>query len=158
LKHYNWDLIAGVAQASMHSTESSTGIVSEIKHFSHTVNGLRADVSAGHLIRTRRSALDFNQLKDHNSIDKNQFFDILTQCVPAFNRAFWTQLGPWGISTQFVLYVFAVRGLDPGIYVLIRDPKDRKRLKSMLKSESNVFIRVDDAPDGLGSFAFSQFR
>ena len=90
-----------------------------------------AQPSAARLIRQRRSALAFDGT---TSVSAGRFFTLLARVMPQVDRDVcrrpmpWDTL-PWDPAIHLALFVHRVEGLEPGLYVLARDPAKMDGLK-----------------------------
>lgn len=108
-------------------------------------------VSTGHagfgirpLIHRRRSAVDMD---GRSAITAEAFYQILRKCLPGSGQVPFTSL-PWPPQIHLVLFVHRVGGLDPGMYLLLRDPVAEPGLRVTL-ADGFAWERPDPAPDGL---------
>ena len=88
-------------------------------------------VLAGQIIRQRRSAVEMDGV---TSITRAQFYEMLGRVIPIMGSIFWESLA----QRPFVhlgLFVHRVVGLNPGIYVLVRDPEKRPLLQTSMHSD-----------------------
>jgi SagB-type dehydrogenase family enzyme len=83
------------------------------------------DLSSGQLIRQRRSAVDFDGVA---TITRETFLTILDATLP---RASAPPFDAWPFSPRIhlVLFVHRVTGLDPGMYLWLRDLADLGALR-----------------------------
>ncbi|MET0090063.1 MAG: SagB family peptide dehydrogenase [Candidatus Thiodiazotropha sp.] len=87
-------------------------------------------VSAREMILQRRSAQAFNSKA---TCDAGDFFNLLDQTLPRRDRVPWSS---WQIDPRVHLLIFAhkVRELDPGLYLLCRNPSHLESLKTAMDS------------------------
>jgi hypothetical protein len=83
----------------------------------------RRDLSAGQVIRQRRSALAFD---GKTSISVECFFTMLARVMPRIERELCERPTPWNVllwapAVHLALFVHRVDRLAPGIYLLARD-------------------------------------
>jgi SagB-type dehydrogenase family enzyme len=88
-------------------------------------------LSAADAIRQRRSALDFDP---EFVLDRESFFAMLDKTrprrdVPPFDA------GLDEVSAQLLLFVHRVEGLDPGLYLLLRDPDRAGEMRDAMRSD-----------------------
>jgi hypothetical protein len=94
-------------------------------------------LSAGQVIRQRRSALAFDGI---TSIPVGSFYTMLARVVPRVDRDHcqrpmpWDAL-PWEPAVHLALFVHRVDGLVPGIYLLARDPAKTNRLRGAMRRQ-----------------------
>jgi len=81
--------------------------------------------SAGHLIRQRRSAVDFDGV---TSISRETFLDILDTTLPRTSAPPF-DAWPFPARLHLVLFVHRVTGLEPGLYLWLRAPSDADALR-----------------------------
>ena len=84
----------------------------------------------GHLILQRRSAL---ALDGRSSIDSAPFFQILSATMPS-DGAPWAALW-WDPRIHLALFVHRVDGLEPGVYLLIRDAPAMDHVKAACRPD-----------------------
>ena len=77
------------------------------------------------LILQRRSAVALDGL---STIAQSEFFEMLARVMPE-PRAPWNALW-WTARIHLVIFVHRVDGLEPGIYLLARDPQALDRLRA----------------------------
>ena len=87
--------------------------------------------TAGRIIRQRRSLLACD---GRTSISAERFYTILGRVMPRVELAANRRPLPWDAIAwepriHLALFVHRVDGLDPGLYVLVRDPAKLDRLK-----------------------------
>jgi len=100
--------------------------------------------SARKLFRQRRSAM---AMDGHTSIECETFYRMLWRVVPGtFSVPFQTL--PWRPRVSLALFVHRVRGLSPGLYMLVRHPSHLESLKECLKDEFQ-WQQMKTCPAGL---------
>ena len=102
------------------------------------------DTPAAALIRHRRSAVAFD---GHTTMPAPAFFRLLDALMPRPDQPPWDTL-PWAPRIHPVLFVHRVDGLDPGLYLLPRDPTAESRLRQAVNAEFS-WERVAEAPTHL---------
>ncbi|MET0051420.1 MAG: nitroreductase [Candidatus Thiodiazotropha sp.] len=87
-------------------------------------------VSAREMILQRRSAQAFNSKV---SCDAGDFFNLLDQTLSRRDRVPWSS---WQIDpcVHLLIFVHKVRELDPGLYLLCRNPSHLESLKTAMDS------------------------
>ncbi|OLQ72991.1 hypothetical protein BIT28_06025 [Photobacterium proteolyticum] len=98
----------------------------------------------GSIIRQRRSALDMD---GKTRIEKAIFYQILDRTLPGqntrlFSATTWVHLG---------LFVHRIDGLQPGLYLLLRDPAKTEQLRALM-SETFIWQRPPDCPESLSLY------
>jgi SagB-type dehydrogenase family enzyme len=91
----------------------------------------RLDLPAATIARRRRSAVDFDGA---TSIDAEAFYAMLEPLVPRIGVPPW-DAWPHAPRVHLALFVHLVVGLEPGLYVLARDPEAIQRLKPAMSDE-----------------------
>jgi SagB-type dehydrogenase family enzyme len=91
----------------------------------------RLDLPAATIVRTRRSAVDFDGT---TAIDAEAFYAMLEPLVPRTGVPPW-DAWPHAPRVHLALFVHRVVGLEPGLYVLARDPAAIVRLKPAMSDE-----------------------
>jgi SagB-type dehydrogenase family enzyme len=82
------------------------------------------------LILQRRSAV---ALDGRSSIDRDRFLAILTQTMPG-DMTPWSAV-PWDARIHLALFVHRVDGLDPGLYLLVRNVDAIDRLHDAMQRD-----------------------
>ena len=98
--------------------------------------------SAGHLIRQRRSAVDFDGV---TRISRETFLAILDTTLP---RASAPPFDAWPFPARLhlVLFVHRVTDLEPGLYLWLRTPSDADALRRAFDEKLNWETVEDAAP------------
>lgn len=108
------------------------------------ISGSSATRSIGAIIRQRRSALDMD---GETRIDKMTFYQILSRILPEQNARLFSATA-WPARVHLGLFVHRVDGLQPGLYLLLRDPAKAEQLKALM-SEAFIWQRPPDCPEWL---------
>ncbi len=90
------------------------------------------DPPAAMLQQQRRSAVAFD---GRTPIPAATFFNLLDALLPRAGVAPWDAL-PWAPLVHPALFVHRVEGLDPGLYLLVRDARAEPRLRAALSQDS----------------------
>lgn len=151
-----WEIIDDAASASWKNTiehhsvvgsrDEQAGRLSE-SDTSRFANG--TDLSAGVIIRQRRSAVAFD---GKTSITAATFFRIMLRVMPSAEYSYlerpmpWDAL-PWDPAIHLLLFVHRVEGLMPGLYVLARDPRKVTLLQQAMNPELEWTLTPDCPPD-----------
>lgn len=85
---------------------------------------------AGQIIRQRRSAVDFDGV---TSLSREQLLAILDTTLPRVDAPPF-DLWPDAPRVHLVLFVHRVTGLEPGLYLWLRDPAEADSLRRSLRS------------------------
>ena len=158
----HWDIIDDAVEASWKTTVESTTVPlgSQVVRAFDTSDALRATrdestradhtsethypslithhgLSAGQIIRQRRSAVAFDA---HTSITSATFFHLLERLMPRSERPQLERLMPWDVwpyepAIHLMLFVHRVKGLQPGLYFLLRDPGRFEFVRQSLNPE-----------------------
>ncbi len=96
------------------------------------------------IIHQRRSAVEMD---GETHIDADAFYRILARTMPVADAAPFSLL-PWSPHVDLALFVHRVRGLEPGLYLLARDPARVQVLRAAMRPEFD-WARPDDCPAGL---------
>jgi SagB-type dehydrogenase family enzyme len=122
----HWDVIDEAAEATWKITSERLRCTVTNPH-TFRVSPFTSDetVSAGQIIRQRRSAVAFD---GKTSISATTFFRMMQRVMPAADRAQFKRPMPWDVwpydpAIHLMLFIHRVDGLTPGLYFLVRDPK-----------------------------------
>ena len=137
---FPWSIIDAVSTASRRGTIDERAIQpTKVIQSNERVDGSHtqeATLSAGQIIRQRRSAVAFDGT---TSISMESFFTMLARVVPCSERGLvsrpmpWDAV-PWEPSIHLAIFVHRVVGLTPGLYVLVRDLNKLDALKQSFHS------------------------
>lgn len=103
-----------------------------------------ATVSLREIIYQRRSAV---ALDGRTSITRDAFYRILAKTLASAAQFPFNTL-PWTHFIHLALFVHRVQNLDPGLYVLVRDPAQTPALRAEMKQEFD-WGKPDACPDEL---------
>ncbi|MCK5718478.1 MAG: SagB/ThcOx family dehydrogenase [Thiomargarita sp.] len=138
---YEWPIIENVAVAATRPvTEKMNWIAPPLP----PLMSLTSSVHASNLIQQRRST----QLFDSNStLDLKSFYRLLDATLPRAN------IIPWDTFQRLphihlVLFVHRIRGLAPGIYILLRKQSVKEKLQIAFNHEFS-WKKPDSCPDYL---------
>jgi SagB-type dehydrogenase family enzyme len=92
----------------------------------------RLDLAAAALYRQRRSAVDFDGV---TSISAQAFHAMLEPLLPHAGAPPWRGW-PWRPSVHLALLVHRVADVEPGLYLLLRDPSDLGALRTALRADA----------------------
>jgi SagB-type dehydrogenase family enzyme len=95
--------------------------------------------SSGQLIRQRRSAVDFDGV---TGMSRDKFLAILDATLP---RPSAPPFDAWPFPPQLhlVLFVHRVTGLEPGMYLWLREPADEETLQHAFRNIPNWEVPAD---------------
>ena len=89
------------------------------------------DLKAAQIFRQRRSAVSFDGV---TSMSADAFFAMLDATLPRTNAPPWSAW-PWAAAVHPAIMVHRVDGLEPGLYVLVRDPEALAPLKASMRPD-----------------------
>ena len=89
------------------------------------------DLSAAQIFRQRRSAVAFD---GSTSIGAEVFFAMLDATLPRPGAPPWSAW-PWAAEVHTAILIHRVDALDPGLYVLVRNPAALAPLKASLRPD-----------------------
>jgi SagB-type dehydrogenase family enzyme len=93
--------------------------------------GSEGEPTASAVIRTRRSALDFD---GETSMGRDSFYAMLDLLLPRPETPPW-DAWPWAPRIHLLLFVHRIRDLAPGLYILERDESVHDRLRAATHPE-----------------------
>jgi SagB-type dehydrogenase family enzyme len=145
--HQPWAVIDRVADAA-----AKIGLPeAAIRYQQGSAAGLPASsnarLSARRIIRQRRSAL---AMDGHTDITRNTFYRMLHSVMPDANPVVFYAL-PWRPCVHLAVFVHRVRGLAPGLYLLVRQPSAQDRLRDAITGDF-VWEEAAGCPSGLGLY------
>ncbi|HUF79565.1 MAG TPA: SagB/ThcOx family dehydrogenase [Burkholderiales bacterium] len=89
------------------------------------------DMPAAQIFRQRRSAVSFDGV---TGIHADAFFAMLDATLPGSDAPPWCAW-PWPAAVHLAIMVHRVDTLEPGLYLLVRDPEALAPLKASLRPE-----------------------
>ncbi len=104
-------------------------------------------LSAEQIIRQRRSAVDMDE---ETTMSREDFYRILRRTVPSL-APFPFKTWPWAARVSLALFVHRVRGLESGLYVLVRSDAHAASLRQSFRQDFE-WQRPHDCPDDLNLF------
>jgi len=130
-----WEILDQMVLASWKSSTEQKVI--EMNHgrscapSHHATPGYPGPPSAAQVIRQRRSALAFDGT---TSISAGSLFTMLARVMPGVERHLCRRPMPWDVlpwepAIHLALFVHRVDGLNPGLYLLVRQPAKVERLR-----------------------------
>jgi SagB-type dehydrogenase family enzyme len=148
-RHVDWPIIDDVAAATL--KPPTTGIyesLEEVRTESPSPEALHpphsAQSSLRRILRQRRSAV---AMDGRTRIGQDTFYWILGQTLPGLTR-FPLNALPWSPRVHLTFFVHRVQGLEPGLYLLVRDPVAREALQTAMSQEFD-WEQPADCPAGL---------
>jgi len=106
--------------------------VADIKSFNKLIFHNYCDLTGGQVFRQRRSALDF---QGEIAIRKDQLYSILEKVTPSLAKVNSIYFQGTSNFIQLGIIVRNVEGLEPGLYVLVRNITLLEELKNKFKSD-----------------------
>ena len=131
-RHVNWSAIDDVAQATVKPLTAEVYSPQAAGEQPIQTQGIPpSHVSLRRIIRQRRSAV---AMDGRTQINQDAFFWILSQTLARPDQVPFDTL-PWSPRVNLALFVHRVKGLDPGLYMLVRALGAEITLASDLKAE-----------------------
>jgi SagB-type dehydrogenase family enzyme len=127
LEHVDWEIIDMVQNAS----RLNNSVYLETPHYSSPAHSnFTSSFTAEAIIRKRRSAQNYNQ--QASQIGLSAFIHALEKTLPAQACPF--DVFPYEARIHLAIFVHAVVGLEPGLYMLVRNPDHFNSLKNLTHS------------------------
>ncbi len=134
--HVDWSIIDEVAAATEKpptqnpygESREGSGAVQQAEAWEPPATATR---TLREIVRQRRSAVTMDR---HTHMSRDTFYRILLRTVPGPGQFPFNAL-PWSPVAHLALFVHRVDGLDPGLYLLVRNPQQAKALRRALKNE-----------------------
>jgi len=142
--HHDWQVIDTVSEASTKAQSSVEDLWSLPEAVVEQGEPRYAALSARQIIRQRRSALAMDGC---THITRNTFYRMLQTVMPDTNPAAFRPLS-WPPCVHLAVFVHRVADLEPGLYLLVRQPAALERLRECIASEF-VWERAEGCPFGL---------
>jgi len=106
-----------------------------------------APIPLRRIIQQRRSAV---ALDGRTGITRAAFYQILLKAMPGAKQVPFTAV-PWRPCIDLLLFVHRVEGVEPGLYVLLRDPSRERALRAELDPRF-LWVRPSHCPVSLPLF------
>jgi len=145
--HADWPIIEEAAHACLKPTGLDLTSDAARGAFSEIVKPKRDGISAQPLFLRRRSAV---AMDGTTSLSADQFYLMMDRVLPRFDRVPWSALGR-PVYVHLGLFVHLVEGIDPGLYVLLRDPSRLAELRACTHKEYD-WARPEGCPEHLPLF------
>ncbi len=146
--HVEWELIDLVAHAARKPrTERVYAADAPLAEPAPDAQLFASDLPLRPLLRQRRSAVDFD---GKTEMAREDFLRILRATL-----RFPARVLPWRPRVALLLFVHRVRGLEPGLYVLARDPAALERLRGA-STRSYTWKKPDGTPADLPLFELAR--
>jgi len=104
-------------------------------------------LSAKDIIQRRRSAQRFDGI---TTVEKDEFLRMLDMLIPRRDTPPWDAIS-WQPRIHVVLFIHRVKGLEPGLYILIRNESAIDSLKANL-SDKMEWLPIEKTPDHLNFY------
>ena len=124
LTHHDWPIIESVG----HATERAMASADNFERGGIEIPFDHGEVSARRMIRQRRSAASMD---GQTGIASEVFYRMMRAIMPGHPPFHVLSSSP---AVHLAVFVHRVSGLEPGLYVLVRNPDDRERLKAACRS------------------------
>ena len=142
---YNWPIIDEVEHATRRlNNEASHHWVSSSLPIPLPCH---SNLPAKEIIQRRRSAQLFDNI---TTIESSNFFRMLDMLIPRVDTPPWNAL-PWQPKIHIVLFVHRVNGLEPGLYLLLRNTQSKESLQTVLNDKFE-WLKINEAPDHLNLY------
>jgi SagB-type dehydrogenase family enzyme len=128
--HVPWPDIEAVHQATL-KPRTQEGLGRGLRRDDRTPGEPTTDLGFGEIARQRRSAVDFDGV---TRLAADAFFSMLACLMPRADAPPWNAL-PTPPRVHPAMMVHRVDGLEPGLYVLFRDPGALEELTQAMRAE-----------------------
>lgn len=147
-RHVDWEVIEEAARATWKepSPQPTAPPTGELPPLSGA-----DDRRAAEIIRTRRSAVDFD---GQTAISADAFYGMLDHLLPRPDVPPWDAI-PWAPHVHLGIFVHRVRGLAPGLYLLERAEAAHERLRAAL-SDAFDWTRPPGCPSHLRLYCLAE--
>jgi hypothetical protein len=143
--HVEWQIIDRVSAAARKPpTKQAYGIA---RPTGPRLAVAAAPIALRQVIFQRRSAV---ALDGRTGITRKAFYQILAKTLAGPDQFPFAML-PWTPRIHLALFVHRVQDLDPGLYLLVRDPAQTDMLRAAMKPEF-AWETPQGCPDGLPLF------
>jgi hypothetical protein len=147
----HWDVIDEAAAASWKQAAEQHSVTLP-RAFTNDASRVTNDagISAGQIVRQRRSAVAFD---GKTAISSATFFHMMQRVMPRSDRGQLVRPMPWDVwpydpAIHLLIFVHRVEGLTPGLYVLVRDTKKLAFIQQSMNPELTWTI-APGCPDDL---------
>ncbi len=147
--HHDWLIIDAVAKACRSASRQLSGTNQDPYIEFPNINEINKDrqLSARTIIRQRRSA---TAMDGHTSISKEAFYQMMAHVVPHPSNNI-TQVLAWQPRISLALFIHRVENLDPGLYLLVRNPGHEQSLRKTLREDFR-WEKPEGCPESLGLY------
>jgi SagB-type dehydrogenase family enzyme len=133
--HVDWSIIDEVTAATIKPPTSGAYdprvTLDAVSAPEATHPGYSSSAPLRQIVRQRRSAV---AMDGRTGISREAFYWILCQTLPGPGRIPFNSL-PWSPRVNLALFVHRVQDLQPGLYLLVREPAGNEALRTDLKTE-----------------------
>jgi len=143
--HVEWEVIDVVANAARRPPNVPARPVSDPTGTTLVPGDER--ISFRDIVRRRRSAV---AMDGRSGMRADAFFQTLRRTLSVRGETAFSAL-PWSPRVHLALFVHRVEDVDPGLYVLVRDPADESALRAAMRTEFE-WSRLANAPTELPLF------
>lgn len=144
-EHHPWPIIDKVSEATryLNPVQNSAHDTATTRPTpSHGDGDRDRQQAAQRIIRQRRSAVSMD---GRTALADDEFYLMLQRTMPG---NFPLDVLPWRPRVSLALFVHRVKGLTPGLYLLIRDSSHRENLRQELQHEF-LWTQPANCPDDL---------
>lgn len=142
---YVWPVIDDAAEAS--SKNHPENIEPKPPNVTPPLLACKTELQAKSIIQRRRSAQRFD---GQTSMEAKDFFRVLDSLMPRTDTPPWDTF-PWQPSIHIVLFIHRVNGLEPGLYIMLRNETAIDTVKSAL-SDKMEWLQISSAPEHLNLY------
>ncbi|WP_455204367.1 SagB/ThcOx family dehydrogenase [Kaarinaea lacus] len=142
---YDWPIIDEIALASRARENPEILQWSPTEHLPPLA--LKTKLYAKDVIQRRRSAQRFDGI---TTVEKNEFLRMLDMLIPRRDTPPWDAIS-WQPRIHLVLFIHRVNGLEPGLYILVRNDSAIDSLKANL-SDKMEWLPIEKTPDHLNFY------
>ena len=141
-EHHDWPVIPVVARATRRGA-----LPPAAEHRLVNTSLIRGEslLPARRILRQRRSAVDMDGV---TGLSASAFFQILLKTTPGQGQVPF-DLFPWTPTVHLALFVHRVEGVEPGLYLLVREVSTLPLLREHLRPDF-LWTRPEGCPPSLG--------
>ncbi len=140
--HVEWPIIDGVTAATK-KPPTDSGNETSRPTGPPLVVGV-APISLRHMIYQRRSAV---ALDGRTGVTRNALYQMLAKTMAGPGQFPFNTL-PWTPLVHLALFIHRVQDVDPGLYLLVRDPAQTAALRAEMKPDF-LWEKPPSCPEGL---------